>query len=345
MNKYSEKIYLFIIPGLMLCLNTGEAGFRLGWQLALIWFCSFSVIFYISCIWLKFFFFSALISLIVSPPVQDAYITFGMLTAGIFLIQGYARIDRDRVLDAVCLSGFMLALWIIGQHLEVFPYFYLPYGEWSKIKTGPFNPDAASVFLALTAPAFYRASRLPYIAPVLLSLYLCGSITGILAFVIPCYCFSLSKIKYFKLFRVSIYFFVIFLAVCMISEKNNGRWYEWGKAVMMITEKPAGYGPGSYKSVFQAAAVNDSRLYNGKIWYNQAHNEYIQAAFEFGLLSLFFVSVYLIIFFAQSHDPLVNAGMLALAIGCAGWCVFHVAPSAVLGTAWIGLSMREKENG
>jgi O-antigen ligase len=118
-----------------------------------------------------------------------------------------------------------------------------------------------------------------------------------------------------------------------------------------------GRGLGSWKTVFPLLASGDARIgevtnANGKITMNnafaEAHNEYVQAAFEMGvqmaLLMVLFAGCVIWAILTRQAPAHVSAGMAALMVACMGWHVFHIAPLALLGCAWLGLWERRSES-
>ena len=124
----------------------------------------------------------------------------------------------------------------------------------------------------------------------------------------------------------------------------------WKVATRSMPAEMWGRGLGSWEATFPLLASGDPRLgvvqdQGGKVAltnvFAQAHNEYVQAAFELGLQALVLIMGFLI-FVAVSIwrgavSPSVAAGMTILAVGCFGFFTFHVAPTALLGVAWIGM--------
>jgi hypothetical protein len=77
----------------------------------------------------------------------------------------------------------------------------------------------------------------------------------------------------------------------------------------------------------------------------QAHNEYVQAAFELGLPCLAIVVVsgsskWRLGRPAGLISAHVAAGIAAVAVACFGFHVLHDAPLALLSIAWIGIFIR-----
>ncbi len=76
--------------------------------------------------------------------------------------------------------------------------------------------------------------------------------------------------------------------------------------------------------------------------FTEAHNEYVQTAFELGIPALLLIAAFMA---AMAWGILrgtvavhVAMGMTILCATCFGWHVFHVGPTALLGCAWLGLS-------
>jgi O-antigen ligase len=138
---------------------------------------------------------------------------------------------------------------------------------------------------------------------------------------------------------------------------TDQRWIAWKHAAWSMRSEILGRGLGSFKTVFPLLASGDARIGEvkneaGKITMNnaflEAHNEYVQAAFELGLqmafLMVLFAGFVTWAILTRQVPAHAAAGVAALMVACMGWHVFHIAPLALLGCAWLGQWERRSEN-
>lgn len=223
---------------------------------------------------------------------------------------------------------------------------------------GPFNRNAASIFLALCLPGFFRGRIQStcrqawwHLSPiVIVALFACRSSSGMLAATAGAFGF----LAFWRLSaRLRIKTIVMGLIVTLMSGGifwwkidpladvfANPRWDAWKDIIRSFRSESFGRGLGSFRDLFPA-------MYPcGNSWM-QAHNEYLQVGFEMGLQAVALILTYLGWFFVcawrrrrlmSDHDRIIVAGVAALAVGCMGWHVFHIAPLALIGVAWLGMA-------
>lgn len=293
------------------------------------------------------------IQAVVHGAVITAYMSLALI--GIFLAaaQGCGRLKIDHVLNAICITGLLLSTWISLQALNVLPQFSL-----GAAGAGPFNRNAASVFLALCLPVFYRNDRCKsaairwwHLSPlVLFGILGCKSSCGVIAAIAG----ALARFLFSPPLRTKIKTAVIAIALLpaawffwqidpLFKPSGifaNSRWDAWKHIIRSLWPVPFGRGLASFRDLFPAMYPR------GESWM-QAHNEYLQVGFEMGLHTLCLILIYLGWFFVcawrrrrslSDHDRIIVAGMAAVAVGSMGWHVFHVAPLALIGAAWLGLA-------
>jgi O-antigen ligase len=362
-----RHIVLLAIPGLMLCLVPIDGiDLRFGWQLASIWLAGVAFMAFLSSWWWRIFFYMVLLQTIIAGPVAVSYIQ--LLLIGIFLAaaEKSSRMDTGKIMDALCVGGLILCGWIFLQHLGILGTFGKSY------IAGPFNINAASVFLALCLIAFFRDRyRWVFIPVVFAGLFLCRSTTGMIAALAGCIVFLLfSKLSTRRLAAVGIagmllagvFFIKIDPAKTIIT---SPRWSAWRHVVLSYRSAPLGRGLGSFAQLFPLMTLSDPNLcptgltlMDGKtrvmttkwpVW-NNAHNEYLQAGFEIGLQAVALIVAYLICLLwaalrmrktITDNQRLALSGMTVLFVSCLGWNTFHIAPLALAGCAWLGVAHKE----
>jgi O-antigen ligase len=264
--------------------------------------------------------------------------------AGLAVIEKIGDTDEARVLIWIQIAACAGLLWMgLQQSAGI-----LPEGGF----IGPFNPDAAGVFLALCLPAFFSRKTWPFIGIILAAIILTKTSTGFAAAFAACavaaFVAPLSgKSKVAALAAIVILAGLFVWKVDPIARTINcDRWIAWGHGTRAAIHAPAGYGLGSWETVFPVMASGDARL--GQ-YFRQAHNEYVQFAFEAGLPAVILTAAFLM-FAAWATakgriPPHTAGGMAALAVSCAGWHTFHVAPLALIGCAWMGLFLKNAQKG
>lgn len=365
--KIAEIILLCAVPGLMFCIiPVNGMEFRLSWQLAAIWLGGAAFAVFLSSWWWRVFFLIALIRTATMAPAYDAYIS--LLTIAVFLAaaEGFSRIDPERVMNAICLAVLILFAWIMIQMTGGTTALFAPR------LAGPFNPDSGGVFFALCLPAFLRPRWWPFGVVCIIGIILSGTTTGAMAAAAALGIFFIYGDRFEICPRwpkicprriiagtaalvvlLGLWFWRVDPFAGVIGDQ---RWIAWKHAAWSMRSGILGRGLGSFKTVFPLLASGDARIgevknETGKITMSnvflEAHNEYVQAAFELGVqmavLMVLFAAFVAWMIITRQAPAYAAAGMAALMVACAGWHVFHVAPLALLGCAWLGLWERRLE--
>ena len=351
-EKICPLLLLGAIPCLMFCIIPVHGmEFRFSWQLASIWLGGVAFCAILSSWWLRAFFLLALIRTATMEPIMDAYMSLIMIAIFLAAIEGFTHIDERKILACICIAAGLLLIWMSAQEFGL-----IPKGEFA----GPFNRDAAGVFLALCLPAFFHKKRWYVIPFVFLGIAMIGTSTGFIAGVAAIVVAGITCKEIAA--RVKIIMMVIF---CIIAglwfwkiDNIKGiagcvRWTAWKHAAWSMRSEMFGRGLGSWKIQFPLLASGDQRMgtvisENGKITMSnimqQAHNEYVQTGFELGIQSILLIYVFLITaawaICNGGISPHAAGGLVALAISCFGWHVFHIPPLALIGCAWIGIWMK-----
>jgi len=257
-----RHILLLAIPGLMLWIIPSHSiDFRFGWQIVSIWLVAVAFMVFLTSWWWRIFFYMALLQIIIAGPVAVSYIQ--LLLIGIFLAaaEGFSRIETGSIMDMFCVAALILSCWIILQHMGILGTFGKSY------IAGPFNINAASVFLALCLPAFFRSRyRWVFIPVVFAGLFLCRSTTGMVAALSGCFVFilfsnysmrRLAAIGIAGMLLAGIFFIKIDPAKTIIT---SPRWSAWKHVVWSYRSAPLGRGLGSFAQTFPLMTISDQDL-------------------------------------------------------------------------------------
>ena len=128
---------------------------------------------------------------------------------------------------------------------------------------------------------------------------------------------------------------------------ESPRWTAWKHAAWSLRSETFGRGLGRWEIVFPLLTSGDEHM-NRSGHFAQAHNEPIQVTFELGVqtlaLIIAFIAVVLMAVYGRTAPLHESMGMIALIISCNGFFPMHVAPTALLGCAWLGLWHRNRQN-
>lgn len=330
--------------------------FRFSWQLASIWLGGIAFCAFLSCWWLRAFFLLALIRTATIEPVMDAYISLLMIVIFLAAAEGFKRIDERKIMACMCIAAGFLLVWIGAQESGI-----LSAPERGDIIIGPFNRDAAGVFLALTLPAFFTGKQWYGIPFIFLGIAVIGTSTGFIAAIAATITAGLlckklkTKVKIIAMVIICIVVGAWFWKIDPVQNIiEHDHWTVWKIATRSMRSEMLGRGLGSWKVQFPLLASGEEQLgsvtnENGKITmsniYSQAHNEYVHAGFELGAQTVLLIGAFLTwaaITICRGRLPAyISGGMVALSVSCFGWHVFHIAPLALLGCAWLGIFMRK----
>jgi len=364
MTSTTKIILLSAIPGLMFFIfQMGNFSFRLSWQLVSIWLAGVAFAAILSNWFWRIFFLLALVQVIFNEVVLTSYITLMMIAIFLGAAEGFSRIRPDGIMDAMCVGGVLLSLWVIGQRVGILPAFSL-----GESGAGPFNRISAGVYLALCFPAFCReapgswlmAHGWPrilrwwhFLSLIITGLLLCRSTTGVITALAGLAAWALISRPGMLWVGVGAVLAVMFCGLFfwkmdpLTNALHGGRWPAWERVILSLDAAPFGRGLGSFAQVFPRMILSDDRIANNM---RHAHNEYLQTGFEMGLQGMLLIVVYPVWIGVVAWRKrkrltytarIVVSGIAALAVSCIGWHTFHIAPLAVLGAAWLGMAHGE----
>lgn len=357
MISWLKYLSIAAIPGLMLCIAPAPGmPFRLSWQLASLVLGALAFTALLGSWWLRAFWLCVIAAAAFHvPPVYDAWIQLVSVAVFLAAAEGFRRIDTASVMHAFRVAGLLLSGWIILQQAGVLTL-------WMTTASGPFNSNLAGMFLALCLPAFFRRPWWPGVVPVVWGIVVAGSTTAALAAMMAVTVYAVMRFGR-RAAVSSIVLLIIFSAgwALYIDDPRSiarcARWVVWEQAARSIQAEPLGRGLGSWSSLYPSIVASDERLnfpfeldngQAGMVVFMQAHNEYVQTVFEMGVhtgaLVVLFLAWSMWRAWRRQVSPRVAAGLAVLAVGSCGVFVFHVAPTALLGAAWVGAWLKTAEN-
>ena len=358
----ARHILLAAVPGLMFCIVPAAGGTdaRFSWQIVSIWLAGMVFCGWLRSWWLRIFFLLALAQVIAHGPVITAYMTLLMIAIFLAAIQGFEKINPERIKDMLCIAALLLCAWGMLQKMCI-----VGTGGLGSAAFGPFNIDAGSCFLAICLSAFWRRRWWPWTIAVVLGIFACHSTTGFLAALAASVVFAAQRLQLKgRMVRglIMVCAALVFFRWCdpIAGIANNTRWPAWQRVIQSYPGAPFGRGLGSFGDVFPLLTASDPRLHQtdgekiiGESW-QHAHCEYLEVGLELGLQAIALVLAFLVWIAVTgfrlaglpvsplagkngSTDALTLAGIAAAAVGAAGFHIFHIAPTALVGCAWLGI--------
>lgn len=358
MKPAFKNILLLAVPGLMFCIiPVNGLEFDFMWQMAALWIAGLAFTLWLSSWWFRAFFFLALVrTATIWPPDADGYISLLMIAIFLAAAEGFKRIDSDDTMNFICIAGVALFAWLLAQLYGFSPAYF------GGRSIGGLNPDAGGVSFALCLIAFFRMNSYQLIWVPVVGIIISGSTTaltsalaGVAALLILDKRISIRQFTAAFVVLVIVGGFWLWKIDPLQNTLKCDRWIAWKHAAWSLRSEALGRGLGSWKIVFPLLASSDKRLgqvsnENGTItiddYFRNAHNQYVQTAFELGIQELAIAVAFLIfaavMALAGRVGPYPAAGVMALAVACFGWNVFHSPLLAVLGSAWLGMFERER---
>jgi len=122
---------------------------------------------------------------------------------------------------------------------------------------------------------------------------------------------------------------------------DTGRFNAWNAAIESGMEKPVmGWGPGMFKAYYPSIQPKEHKKMHGT--YKQAHNDYVQLFYEYGLVGVICATIMVCDFFKElwrKRNITVVAGMgailIAFLVNALGSFPFHLMPHGLIALcAW-----------
>lgn len=342
--------------------------YGLSWQYSLILLAGVLLLFSakpFTNIWMKVFWIIILIQLIflekISVPLVLSAKTINILTQSLFdrslkifllilvscfFVSWYQEIEEQKKLFFIRISALLLCSYILIQKLG----YYELKTRGLIVCLGNFNPTTAGIYLALCFPAFLRKKWWTCLFFIGFGLYEANSLTAYIVVLLSLFIFfySIKEISYLHILAIILFLsFGLFLynnnyiAIFQKEIQNNTRWSVWNIGLQASGDQLFGRGLGSWKILFPYF-TDDHRL-----WWSNAHNEYIQGFFEYGIQFVVFFVLFLCSFiyhFFKGHlNNYTAIGMITIFVTCFAYPVIRIVPLALLCFIWLGMYFQEIE--
>jgi len=329
---------------------------------------------YIKNIWLKLFLLWTIIRTAMGfVPVSYAGLVFIFIY--IMLIQtGIDKLRRDyipTILNIICGLALLQAIAMVLNYNGIW-FIVLPLGAIGnviprilevdlsstyKVVTGFLsNTNMASVFLALSLPAFFRRKLFWLIPVVFIGLYIANSSGGMIPAIFALCAFVLwkiygkNKLASFSLLGIAILITFYFIFKVDSPFYHQGRLVVWGEIwKYVVPKKPiVGFGVGSFKVFFPTVhkLIINSPYANNR--WTFAHNEYLQLLVEQGAIGLGIVLGYIVSLFRRvPKSRIALISVIALSVGLLNSGVnflFHTT-GGILFIIWVVILEKEKGQG
>jgi len=305
-KRINEILLLSLIPLLMFCIYpvTGLT-FRASWRFSFV--ILGGMLFAASLltnIWLQAFWLLLLSRTAATRPVINSYVAIGYIAVGLLIIENIKNIDKDLIWNSMCIAALFLVAWAglqrFGQYRELFSIYCVDKPtQHTTLAFGCFNANSGSVFLALCLPAFFRKWWFVFLLVIVPGLYFAGSLTGCLAALSAVIIYIIANKSHEKIILLLLLIVLIAGGIHLYKIKpyeeikNSDRLQVWTIAAKDYAknyiEMPCGKGLGSWEYLFPYCTESQ------KLWWADAHNEYIQIGFEVGpviLILIFLFNIY-----------------------------------------------------
>ena len=253
--------------------------------------------------------------------------------AGALLFFKISGVNSQVILDAMIVAGIVNLVFLAFQTVGVDPFSVFTLGlmksSWAHPTGLMSNKNETSCLFALVAFACIRENRVKFLIFMVAGLVLARSTGGVMAFTAGMI-FLLAahgvRLRVLLGWSSLLFFLFVILFDSEVSIAFTERARIWHLADSWLVEHPLlGIGPGLWSTA-------TTQLH--------AHNEFLQAWLEFGYLApVIFVGYAVSVWRRWALKAAVPvAAMLAAAVNCAVSFPMHIAPTALIILAWVGIS-------
>ena len=245
-------------------------------------------------------------------------------------------VNVNAVYNAICLVGLANVAMIIVQFFYLDPL-YTPLSDAGRCTGLMSNQNETGALLAFCFPAFLRKSWLKCLPAIIIGLILAKSSGGMLAIgAVVIFWMLINNMRKQAVLLVAVVSGYMVIDGPTIDQRLDA----WTVGLNLFTQQPLGAGIGHWAAVFSVVELETTQSR-----FLQAHNEYVQLIFEFGVLGIcllvsyfryFFKSVKTLLGYNKS-DFIPAFGVVSLMVNCFVNFPMHIATTAMLGVTWLSL--------
>jgi hypothetical protein len=242
----------------------------------------------------------------------------------------------DLILDIICAIALLNVGMLILQRFNL-DFMHVPAHGWHDPPVGLMcNQNFVSALLAISFPAFFRRVWVSIIPLVVLGLVLAKSLGGIFALGAGILVYTYLRGHYFL--PTAIIIALLALAVTYVDSMRlfypGNRWDAWVNLWPYYKQHwVMGAGLGHWIEVFRHYP-----LLGKEVW-THAHNEYIQAIFEQGVLVIPIFTGYIVNMIRKYHRKAILpcAGLVIVMVNSLVNFPMHIATTAMIAITWMAL--------
>lgn len=238
--------------------------------------------------------------------------------------------NREHILNCMCIVALFNVLFLTLQFFNICPFFEPISGDMDMCTGLMANQNEVSAVLALCFPAFLRKKWAYLIPVILIGLAFAKSFGGVLAVGVGVlwYLWRINKALSVAVSLVGMGLFLI-----IDTPGITHRLETWIIATKLYIQHPIiGCGIGHWKYVFANIDVGGHGVRMAT-----AHNEYVQAIFEMGFMSILLIIGFVTTLLKRAKTEIFVVVSLVILINCFVNFPLHIAVTAYLILTWFAL--------
>lgn len=296
------------------------------------------------------------------PPIQPRAmfeLSNVLIASGIYLGIQYLDIDKRKLFNGVCIASALQIIAVFMQWLNLFPFWN---GAWDEGRIwGLFgNSNWSGCFIAMIIPFFFtlkdRYLRALGITSGFVALLILDSQFALLSGIVGVLAYFYIKHRDFILKKGLAYLILVLILgiipVAMAHPPNiaNERFDLWLRIWWVITGGGntewgchflQGYGLGSGFQAFPVIAKGI--CHDPNLQWHQAHNEYLQVLFQYGIIGLLLITGLIIstVKKISIRNVVLASSLIALLADSLGFFPMRTSPIGYMAVMFLALIDRE----